>query len=157
MLLYGFIFIFIILLLLLVVLYREYSKTIDRLTLELTKFKYFNVLNSQWLRNKNHGLKLEDYLLRNNFHEVAIYGLGELGRLVCEELMTSRVKVKYVIDRNEKKQYEGIDVVRLSDQMDPVDGIIVTVGEGYSTIESSIRSMGNYAVISLEEILLGNQ
>lgn len=157
MLLYGLLFIVFILLLLLFFLYKEFDRAVNRQMAELSKFKYFNVLNSRWLHNIMRGRRIEDYLLRNNFRRVAVYGLGELGRLVCEELKNSEVEVQYIIDRNEKKQYEGIEVVRLSEKMAPVDGIIVTVGEGYGNIEDSIKRVVDYTVLPLEKILFDNE
>ena len=92
----------------------------------------------RWMENINSGKKLSDYFINSGFRSVAIYGAGDLGKLVFEELNNTDVKVTYFIDRNAKvlKKFSGISVILPSDynKLDSTDVIIITMSKCYDEI-----------------------
>ena len=57
----------------------------------------------RWLENRNANKTLVDYFHRYGYKTIAIYGAGDLGRLLYEEIKNSDIQVKYFIDRNGKE------------------------------------------------------
>lgn len=120
----------------------------------IEKFRSYFLLMDKWMDMRERDLRLGDYL--KDYHEVAVYGLGILGRHLMSELIRDGVEVKYIIDKNEKVQYPGIKVCRLAPGLERVDAIIVTAIYEYRTgnIWKEIRDCGiDCPILSLEEII----
>ena len=118
---------------------------------KIDKFKgYYNVLN-QWLHIKQEGKSLEDYFTNNNYHTIAIYGMGEMGKRLYDELKNSNVQIRYAIDK--KGACSELNVCTLEDELEPVDVIVVTATFAYSEIEKELKEKVDYLVVSLEDIV----
>lgn len=85
-----------------------------------------------------------DYLESINAKNVAIFGTGEIGKFVYNEIQNKNpeYKVKYFIDRSEKIQkYDDVEILPaalFAEKKDEVDAIII--GE----IKDSFESIGEY-------------
>ena len=120
---------------------------------KLDKFKsYYNMLN-QWLVLKQEGKSLTEYFVNNNINTIAIYGMGEMGNRLYDELKNSGIKVKYAIDKNAESTYSELDIRTLKDELPFVDAIIVTAVFAFDDIEKEISSNVEYKVISLEDVV----
>lgn len=118
------------------------------------KFKlYYNTLN-QWLNIKRRGVSLEKYFLDNNYLNIAIYGMGELGNQLCNELEGSNIKILYAIDKEAGYTYSDIKVLSLTDELLPVDVIVVTPIFDYKEIQEEISARTKSEIISLEDVVL---
>ena len=52
----------------------------------LAKFEdYFAIVN-KWLKNRNQHISVADYFKTNHYEKLAIYGMGEIGKRLYEEL-----------------------------------------------------------------------
>ena len=61
---------------------------------EVEKYRaYYNMLN-QWMVLKQEGKSLEKYFIDNGYKTVAIYGMGEMGNRLYEELKGTSIEVK---------------------------------------------------------------
>lgn len=130
------------------------NKIIDEKNKKVDKFKaYYNMLN-QWLQLKQEGKSLEEYFATNNIHTIAIYGMGEMGNRLYEELKNTNIEVRYAIDKNADSTYSEINVIDLeSGDLDEVDAIVVTAIFAYDEIEEKINNVVNYSVVNLEDIV----
>ncbi|AGF58309.1 gas vesicle protein [Clostridium saccharoperbutylacetonicum] len=113
---------------------------------------YYNMLN-QWLILKTEGRSLEEYFKENNYNKVAIYGMGELGCRLYEDLKDTSIEVKYCIDRNLDGVYSELDVFSLDDELEEVDAIVVSPVYDFEVIEKNISEKVDYSVISLEDVI----
>jgi len=119
---------------------------------------YYDVAN-QWLRNKNENRNIVDYFINNEYHTIAIYGMGELGNRLYEELKETDIKVAYFIDKNAEEIYYGLDdipVVGLEDieKQDKVDAIVITPIYDFDSIEESLSEYDIDAdIVSLEDVI----
>lgn len=84
-----------------------------------------NILNA-WLMLKNRNKKFEDFFVQRGYQNIAVYGMGYLGERFLEELKTSKVNVKYGIDREVVKKGDLL-VYTMEDELPKADVIIVTV------------------------------
>lgn len=102
---------------------------------------------------KKNGNSLDKRLVERGYTSVAIYGMGEIGGFLCDELMASKnVDVKYVIDNSEV--FSEIEVKTMKDPLSPVDAIIVCVPYAYETIKSELQKKGMNNVLSINDILV---
>lgn len=134
------------------------SKGNDRIQGKVDKFKgYYNILN-QWLILKQEGKSLEKYFTDNNYKTIAIYGMGELGNRLYEELKdSSEVELKYGIDNNAASTYSEMEVISLDEyeeaDTDDVDVIIVTATFAFDEIEEKLSDIVNCDIVSLDDVV----
>ena len=132
--------------------------TIDyyRMQRQRDKFqKYYQVLNV-WFKNYQEGITIDQYLLKQGFHKIAIYGFGALGERLYQELADSGVRVLYGIDRRTVSQNDRFQICQLSDELEEVDAVVVTVVTDFANIAMEIRKKMNCPVLSLEDIIYGS-
>lgn len=130
------------------------QKKIDQKTEKVDKFKgYYNMLN-QWLLLKQEGKSLEKYFTDNGYKSIAIYGMGEMGNRLYDELKNSSVvEIKYAIDKNAAGTYSELDVIDVDDEMDEVDAVVVSAIFAFDEIEEELSAKTDCPIISLEDVV----
>ena len=129
------------------------TKEIEKKTEKVDKFKsYYNMLD-QWLILKQEGKNLENYFIDNNYQTIAIYGMGEMGNRLYEELKNSTIKVMYAIDKEAASAYADIDVFEPNDDLAPVDVIVVSAIFAFDEINETLSEIVDYPIISLEDVV----
>ena len=65
-------------------------------------FKQEEVLKvyERWIDSYQKNTLISEFLERNQYQKIAIYGLGRLGKNIYNELKNSMIDVLYIIDRN---------------------------------------------------------
>lgn len=129
------------------------SKVIEQKNDKVNKFKsYYNMLN-QWLILKQDGKTLVNYFTDNNYKTIAIYGMGEMGERLYEELKDSSVEVKYAIDKNTTSMYSRLEVYDPDDTLEKVDAVIVSAVFAFDEIEENLSGKFDCPIISLEDVI----
>lgn len=122
---------------------------------KIDKFRdYYNLLN-QWLILKQEGKSLEEYFVNNGYKSIAIYGMGEMGNRLYDELKGTDIEVKYAIDREAVSVYSELEVLELEDDLKEVDAIIVTAIFAFEEIEEDLMTKIDYPIISLDDVVFG--
>ncbi len=129
------------------------GKIIHEKAEKVDKFKSYYYILNQWLLLKQQGNDLTKYFHDQGYKSIAIYGMGEMGNRLYEELRGTDIQVKYAIDKNAAKTYSELDVFDLEEQLEPVDAIIVTAVFAFDDIEKEISEVVDYPVISLEDVV----
>ncbi len=125
----------------------------DKLQLRINKFyDYFQLMN-HWVMLKNAGKSLEQFFLDKDIRVIAVYGMGEVGHRLAEELKNTSVEIKYVIDIRKELIISDFEVYTLEEHLEEVDAIIVTPLFDYYAIEKKLQEVCNYEVISLEDVV----
>lgn len=120
---------------------------------KVDKFKrYYNVLN-QWLSLKQEGKSLAQYFENNNYKSLAIYGMGELGNRLYDELGGSDITVRYAVDEKFTITYTGLNVKSPEEEFDKVDAIVVTAIFAFEEIENQLKEKVDFPIISLEDVV----
>lgn len=121
---------------------------------KVDKFKsYYNMLN-QWLILAKEGKTLEEYFVENGYKTIAIYGMGEMGNRLYDELKNSTVvEIKYAIDKNAASTYSELNVIDVDDEMDEVDAVIVSAIFAFDEIEEELSEKISCPIISLEDVV----
>ena len=101
------------------------EKKVEQKAAKVDKFKsYYNMLN-QWLSLKQEGKSLEKYFVDNGYKTIAIYGMGEMGNRLYDELKDSKeVTIKYAVDQNADSTYSELDVIDKDEEYEEADVII---------------------------------
>jgi phosphoglycerate dehydrogenase-like enzyme len=111
---------------------------------------------NQWLSLKQQGKSLEQYFIDNGYKSIAIYGVGEMGARLCEELKGTSIEVKYGIDKNASSTYSELEVKDAAEYVyEKVDVIVVTAIFAFDEIYGVMESKVDCPILSLEDIVFG--
>lgn len=120
------------------------------------KFKSYYTMLNQWLCIKQKNCNLAEYFKKNNYNRIAIYGLGEMGNRLIEELKGTEVEVIYGMD----KDIDGIlcDITAYSlDDVEQVlekpDVVVVTAIFAYDEIKDKLSQKLEAEIVSLEDVV----
>jgi len=132
---------------------RVSEKNLEKKSEKVNKFKsYYNMLN-QWLVLKGQGKSLEEYFTGNGYKTIAIYGMGEMGNRLYEELKDSDIEIQYAIDKAPGAVYSELEVREAEEEMDKVDVVIVTATFAYDEIKEELEDKFTCPIISLEDVI----
>lgn len=125
--------------------YNDVIRTADK------NYKLYQT-SIKWLRLKQSGKQISQYLSQKGCHTVAIYGMSYMGQTLADELADGKVKALYGIDQNAGNQKWTIKIYKPTDTIQPVDLIINT-----TTIDNSIILHGmaekNIPMAAFDELL----
>ena len=116
------------------------------------RFELFKMM-TQWVKIKQAGRNLSDYLEKDGYKKIAVYGMSYAGETLINELKNSSVTVSYGIDRNAASLYSDIDIMSINDDLEDVDAIIVTAITFFDEIEKELSEKIDCPIISLRNIL----
>ncbi len=124
-----------------------------RLEKRSNKFtEYFKMYNLWMKKNRSH-IRISDYLEKQGIGIISIYGIGELGERLFEDLEASKIKISYAVDRNTNKNYHNIPVVLPEQASENVQMIIVTPIMEYEEIKEKLKQIVNSQIVSLKDII----
>ena len=115
-------------------------------------FSLFLMMN-QWVKVKQEGKNLSDYFEKNGYKKIAIYGMSYAGVTLFEELKGTKTVVAYGIDINADNIYSDLDIFSVKEDLSGVDAIVVTAITFFDEIKEQLSTKGDWAILSLEDIL----
>lgn len=144
--------------------YYNYNqkKIIQEANEKILKFKkYYQVLN-QWIRNNIEHYSLEQAILDRGYHNIAIYGYGEIGNRIYDDLKQSeKIKITCFIDKMAEKftryNEDGVPVYSINEAQEysNVNVIIVTTVNIYKEIEQLLKELKlPCEIISFEDLII---
>lgn len=114
---------------------------------------HFQLLN-HWLEIKGEGKSTADYFKEMGYGHIAIYGMGDLGIRLAEDLEGGSVCVDYGIDRDISCSIARIEEVYTpEDELPDTDTIVVTPYAVFEEIKKNLENKVNCPIISLEEVV----
>lgn len=117
------------------------------------KYLQSYLMMDQWVRIKQEGRSLSTYFQKNGYQRIAIYGMNYSGITLLDELSGSEIEVKYGIDANADQIYLDIPVYKLSDELEPVDAIVVSPIYYFDEIEQNVSEKMSCPVIPLDDVI----
>ncbi len=112
---------------------------------------YYDVLN-KWLKLKETNQTIEEHLKKKGIKTVAIYGMGDLGKHLLNDLKNTDIEVKYAIDRSFLAISE-IDIYEPDADMPPVDAVIITPVFDYDSICKNLKLKVNCKLLSIADLV----
>lgn len=120
---------------------------------KVDKFKSYYGLLTKWYSNNKEGNTMEHILLKSGYKRIAIYGMGEIGTMLYDALEGSSIEIAYAMDRKVKNCFSNLDIHELSEEIEEVDAIIVTVPFAFESVKKEIEARSTVKVESLEYLL----
>lgn len=120
---------------------------------KVDKYKsYYNML-CKWLEMEKEGKNAATLLKELGYVNIAVYGMGNIGKRLVESLKGTDVKVVCGVDSYSTNDENGIRVYDKDEQLPDVDAVIVTVPFAYETIKHDLGGRISVPVLSFEHIL----
>lgn len=132
---------------------KKNDKEIEMLKAYSNKQCALFLLMSQWVKVKQSGKGIADYLEKNNYKKIAIYGMGNVGEILINELYGSSIEIIYGIDRNADDIYAECKVVKPDEKLEQVDAVIVTSITYFDEIVNDLCTKLDCPILSIENIL----
>lgn len=132
---------------------RFCEKIMKKLQDSIRRNKQNFMCANSWLSISDSRGTIAEWLKDSHFSEIAIYGMGYLGKHLLSELENTDINIKYVIDRNPDKVDEPYICYAASEELPEVQVIIITLVYDFESIKESLNVMENTEIISLEMIL----
>ena len=120
---------------------------------KMKKFESYYLLLSGWLRLTQKGRNLSEWFEDTDNRNIAIYGMGEIGERLIDELNNQNVNIVYGIDQSRTDQIRGIPVFTLQDKLPDADIIVVTVPGYFDEIKENIGHFLNINVVSIQQVV----
>lgn len=132
---------------------KIFGKLLNEQKGKIDKFRnYYNMLN-QWMQIRQKGIGIETYLKKHGYQTVAIYGMGEIGMRLYEELKNTDIEINYAVDRQDSCPYTEMKICSKTEPLDKADIMIVTAIFDYENIKAEMKKKIDFTIVSLEEII----
>ncbi|QHQ60685.1 glycosyltransferase [Anaerocolumna sedimenticola] len=119
---------------------------------EKFRSNYYTI--NKWLNLIEKGLRIDQYLISKGYKNIAIYGLGELGRHIYNGFRDSEIIIDYAIDKLKGNYSDiNINVYSLEEKLKPVDVIIVSVIYNFKQIEKELQKKITCPILSFDSII----
>lgn len=128
--------------------YKEYANNID------DKYWVLFSMMKDWCLILQKNKRVADYLLENELYKIAIYGLGDVGEALYNELKDSPINIVCGIDKSDFYLTDEINVITPNEELpEEIDAIIVTPVASYEDIYSLLKNKTSAEILSLEDII----
>lgn len=117
------------------------------------KILHYLHLMDFWMTLRENGVSVGAKILSSGYGKVAIYGYGIPGRHLCSELLSSKVEVQYIIDRQRDKIHADVPVYLPEEMWPEAEVVIVAATYHYAEIYQFLKERGVKKIISLETLL----
>lgn len=117
-------------------------------------YSYYSMM-CEWMAINKRGKSIAEYLSKNNYTKIAVYGCGRIGMLAIDELLNNDIDVKFIIDRNMTDKYREINIVNSVNEISQgtIDAIVITTTFEYLGIARELCEYTSSKLISLEDMI----
>lgn len=120
---------------------------------EKEKFRIMYQMLEKWMRIKQKGKKINSYFEMYGYKKIAVYGVGDVGKLLISELKNTGIEVEYGIDKNLAGNNSDITIISPEDSLPQVDAVVVTAIAYFDDINNMLENKVKCPIISLEDII----
>ena len=113
------------------------------------------LMMNEWMQLKQKGRNLSDFFKERGYRNIAIYGMHHTGVTLQNELDGTGINICYGIDANADSIYSDIAVMKPTDELPPVDVIIVTPIYYFIDIEEKLEEKVTCPILSLDDVIFG--
>lgn len=131
---------------------RMASKNLSEWKKMSDKFFSNMILFNQWMMAKQSGKNIADYLEKNNYKKIIIYGMSYIGERLVDELNNTKIEIVAGVDRNAKGIFANMPMLLPDEDMPEADCMIVTPVFFFDEIKEKMVSRFSNPIISFEDI-----
>lgn len=118
------------------------------------KYQTLFQLMCRWVKNSHDKIDLTAWFTERKYFHIAIYGWGEVGKRLMEELDGSMIVVDYVIEQQVGNgEDKNVKILQSCNELERVDCIVVTPIAYFDEIEELIQAKLDCPIISIEDII----
>lgn len=129
------------------------SQMVDRLLEIIDKNREITGLYERWMRLKTRSGGVFTFIRDNEFKKVAVYGMGTLGRSLCDELAYNGIEIVYIMDRDKNVRYREYPCYTMQDELPEADVIIITPITSFEEIQAGLAKQVDCPLLSLDDII----
>jgi len=129
------------------------EKKIVKREKEIYRFRIYYDMLRKWIEAKQKGKSLEDLLLEKGYKNIAVYGIGEIGILLLDELKNTSINVVYGIDKSDIVQNGNLEIVKPQGELKKVDAIIVSAVFVYDEIAAMLESLVDCPIVAMDDLI----
>ncbi len=119
----------------------------------LEKYRRLFFIYDKWMSLESHKGCISEYLYKQKIREVAVYGMGYIGKQLVNRLKDTNILIDGAIDRNAGFIEATVPIVRFEEFDKKPDLIIVTVLEHAEEIIKDIEKQINLPAVSICKLL----
>lgn len=134
------------------IVYRKEDQKLSASNEKYIKFRSMYLMMEKWFECTQSKGNISEYILMNNWSKIAIYGCGDIGRLLYNELLGTDITVVCGIDKNSKIEFP-VDILSPDEFSEDVDAIIVTSIAYFYDIENKLKEKTKAKIVSLEDLI----
>lgn len=116
------------------------------------KFRIMYQMMERWMQIKQEGRTIAEFFKVAGYHNIAIYGMGDIGQLLLQELNQTGITVLYGIDKSSDIK-TSVPVYQPTQKLHNVDAVIVTAIAYYDEIEEMLSKTLKCPIVSMENIV----
>lgn len=132
--------------------YQKYREGIENYKRTIKRYESYWRIMDQWLLWKERGKTVVDVLKAQNIRNIAIYGIGMLGRHLIHDLSDSDINIVCGIDKYANNEKMAFSMIKPEEDIPKVDAIIVTPIYDFLSIKQYLEKKGCKNIISLEAL-----
>lgn len=112
-----------------------------------------NAMVYKWISNNDRGCSISKYLREHGLNRIGIYGLGDLGEILFDELKRDRISIECVIDRNADCLCTDVLTCKPDDIIPKVDVILVTPIQHFDNIRDELKNKVDCPIVSIADVI----
>lgn len=110
-------------------------------------------LFNDWVYLNNKETSIGKWLSNKGYKNVAIYGMGQVGHRLKEDLENSGIKVPYGIDRDTGLYLEDFMIYSPNDELPDAEHIIVTALQSFDEVKALLQTKTNCNIEFIRDIV----
>lgn len=136
-----------------IIIWKTFKEVIRNNKSETKKLLGYYFLLNQWIVLKQNKKSIVKFFERNNYRNVAIYGMGELGKRLLLELESAEVHIECIIDQNIVDIDTNIPILHPDELIPAVDVIVVAASYYFNEIKTKLIEKVCGDIIPIEDII----
>lgn len=117
------------------------------------KFKRMFWLVNKWFALRQYNIGIQNHKLWDEKKKIAVYGLGEIGKRLIDELDCLNNKVEYVVDMRADSLFADFPIFSPKEFLPPADLMIITVINDSEKVTELMKEKFTGKIITLETMV----
>ncbi len=122
----------------------------NRVIQENLSLKRYYSISLKWIQIEDRQRKMELFFQTRRIHTIAVYGLNVFQEILCADLKSSSIEVKYLIDSYASGSANGL-TIRNGESYDDVDCILIAASAHSQKIKQGMRDHNR--IILIDELI----
>lgn len=130
------------------------KKVFEKRNRQLALINAQNEVLDHWLTMKERNISILDFLNKNQYTKIGIYGLSMLGNHLYEELYGKKeIKRLIGIDRSNIHDNYNMKIYKPEDNFEDIDLIIVTAVLDFESIVNVLEKKHKVKIMSIQQVI----